>query len=112
MLLVGVKLALNDPFHFLRIPADEHNSMRDWMNLRAALQSSNMRNGAVSRFVQRSYKSADTDTQTSVRCLCQPDGWPSKPRRNFNARATPQMTPCCCPITREPNVYYGFDVHA
>jgi cytochrome c biogenesis protein len=63
MFLTGVRLNLNDPFRFLRIPADEHTSVRDWMNLRAALQSPSMRNRAVSRFVRRSYLNADTDTQ-------------------------------------------------
>ncbi|QCP54860.1 cytochrome c biogenesis protein ResB [Trinickia violacea] len=63
MFLTGVRLDLNDPFRFLRIPADEHNSVRDWMNLRAALQSPDMRNRAVARFIRRSYLNADTDTQ-------------------------------------------------
>jgi cytochrome c biogenesis protein len=63
MFLTGVRLDLNDPFRFLRIPADEHSSVRDWMNLRAALQTPDMRNRAVSRFVRRSYLNADTETQ-------------------------------------------------
>jgi cytochrome c biogenesis protein len=63
MFLTGVRLDVNDPFRFLRIPADEHNSVRDWMNLRAALQSPSMRNEAVSRFVRRSYSGADTEAQ-------------------------------------------------
>ncbi|MPW23595.1 cytochrome c biogenesis protein ResB [Paraburkholderia sp. CNPSo 3157] len=63
MFMTGVRLDVNDPFRFLRIPADEHNSVRDWMNLRAALQSPSMRNQAVLRFVRRSYSSADTDAQ-------------------------------------------------
>jgi cytochrome c biogenesis protein len=63
MYLAGVRLSPNDPFRFLRIPADEHNSVRDWMNLRAALQTPDMRRQAVSRFVRRSYLKADADTQ-------------------------------------------------
>jgi len=62
MFMTGVRLDVNDPFRFLRIPADEHNSVRDWMHLRAALQSPSMRSQAVSRFVRRSYPDADTDT--------------------------------------------------
>ncbi|MEM5384033.1 cytochrome c biogenesis protein ResB [Paraburkholderia phymatum] len=63
MFLSGVRLSLNDPFRFLRIPADEHNSVRDWMNLRAALESPDMRRRAVARFVRRSYSNAEADTQ-------------------------------------------------
>jgi cytochrome c biogenesis protein len=63
MFLAGVRLGLNDPFRFLRIPADEHNSVRDWMNLRAALQTPSMRSGAASRFVRRWYLNADADTR-------------------------------------------------
>jgi len=63
MFLTGVRLDANDPFRFLRIPADEHNSVRDWMNLRAALQTPHMRNQAVSRFVRRSYSGADISSR-------------------------------------------------
>ncbi|WP_184032158.1 cytochrome c biogenesis protein ResB [Paraburkholderia sp. Cpub6] len=63
MFLTGVRLGINEPFRFLRIPADDHNSVRDWMNLRAALQSPSMRSQAVSRFAQRSYSGADTEAQ-------------------------------------------------
>jgi cytochrome c biogenesis protein len=63
MFMTGVRLGINDSFRFLRIPADDHNSVRDWMNLRAALQSPSMRSQAVSRFVQRSYSGADTEAQ-------------------------------------------------
>lgn len=66
MFMTGVRLDANDPFRYLRIPADEHNSVRDWMNLRAALQSPSMRNQAVSRFVRRSYLGADTDAQKAA----------------------------------------------
>jgi cytochrome c biogenesis protein len=61
--MTGVRLGVNDSFRFLRIPADDHNSVKDWMNLRAALQSPSMRSQAVSRFVRRSYSDADTDAQ-------------------------------------------------
>jgi cytochrome c biogenesis protein len=63
MFLSGVRLSLNEPFRFLRIPADEHNSVRNWMNLRAALETPDMRRRAVSRFVRRSYLNVDANTQ-------------------------------------------------
>ncbi len=63
MFMTGVRLGINDSFRFLRIPADDHNSVRDWMNLRAALQSPSMRSQAVSRFIRRSYPDAATDAQ-------------------------------------------------
>ena len=67
MFLAGVRSGLNDPFRFLRIPADEHHSVRDWMNLRAALQTPDMRNRAVSRLVRRSYLNADAEAQNRVK---------------------------------------------
>ncbi|MBN3759264.1 cytochrome c biogenesis protein ResB [Burkholderia sp. Ac-20365] len=63
MFLAGAKLSLNDPFRFIRIPADEHHSLAGWMNLRAALETPEMRREAVSRFVRRSYPSANASTR-------------------------------------------------
>ncbi|MFM0498270.1 cytochrome c biogenesis protein ResB [Paraburkholderia caledonica] len=64
--LTGVKLRLDDPFRFLRIPADEHNTVGEWMRLRAALQTPAMRSQAVLRFVRRSYLDADAKTLSRV----------------------------------------------
>ncbi len=37
MFLAGMRVSPNDPFRYLRIPADEQSSVKQWMNLRAAL---------------------------------------------------------------------------
>nr|WP_318290050.1 cytochrome c biogenesis protein ResB [Paraburkholderia sp. BL8N3] len=51
--LAGVRVGVNDPFRFLRIPADEQNSVKEWMNLRAALGTPDLRVQATHRFVRR-----------------------------------------------------------
>jgi cytochrome c biogenesis protein len=63
MFLAGVRLGLNDPFRFLRIPADERNSVKEWMNLRAALETPDMRVQAARRFVRRSEPNANGDVE-------------------------------------------------
>jgi cytochrome c biogenesis protein len=61
--LAGVRLGSDDPFRFLRIPADEQHSVKEWMNLRVALETPGMRTQAVHRFVRRSLQDAEGDTQ-------------------------------------------------
>ncbi|MHA6910029.1 cytochrome c biogenesis protein ResB [Ralstonia pseudosolanacearum] len=48
--LAGVRTQPDEPFRYLRIPADAQGSVNDWMRLRAALQSSAMRGEAARRF--------------------------------------------------------------
>jgi cytochrome c biogenesis protein len=64
--LAGMRPGLDDPFRFLRIPADEQNSVKEWMDLRAALDAPDMRLQAVHRFVLRSQANAGNDTQKHV----------------------------------------------
>ncbi|MBB6580845.1 cytochrome c biogenesis protein ResB [Ralstonia solanacearum] len=48
--LAGVRTQPDEPFRYLRIPADAQGTVNDWMRLRAALQSSAMRGEAARRF--------------------------------------------------------------
>jgi len=63
MFLAGMRLSPNDPFRYLRIPADEQSSIKQWMNLRAALETPAMRNEAARRFAQRSVPEANAQLQ-------------------------------------------------
>lgn len=51
--LSGVRAAPNDPFQFLRIPADDNDSVKEWMHLRAALTNPQLRERAAKRYVER-----------------------------------------------------------
>lgn len=63
MFLAGMRLSPNDPFRYLRIPADEQSSVKQWMNLRAALETPAMRDAAARRFAQRSVPEANAELQ-------------------------------------------------
>ncbi|XLZ68195.1 cytochrome c biogenesis protein ResB [Massilia sp. SR12] len=51
--LAGVRANPSDPFSFLRIPADDEHSVREWMRLRAALQDPALRKQAAARYAAR-----------------------------------------------------------
>ncbi|AKU22829.1 cytochrome c biogenesis protein ResB [Massilia sp. NR 4-1] len=51
--LAGVRANPNDAFSYLRIPADDEYSVRDWMRLRAALQDPALRASAAERYARR-----------------------------------------------------------
>jgi cytochrome c biogenesis protein len=63
MFLAGMRLSPNDPFRYLRIPADEQSSLKQWMSLRAALETPAMRDEAARRFAQRSVPEANAELQ-------------------------------------------------
>ncbi|SFQ16128.1 cytochrome c biogenesis protein ResB [Ralstonia sp. NFACC01] len=48
--LAGMRSQPDEPFRYLRIPADAQGSVGDWMRLRAALQNPAMRGEAARRF--------------------------------------------------------------
>jgi cytochrome c biogenesis protein len=52
--LAGVRLAPDDPFRYLRIPADSSGTVKEWMMLRAALENPSLRAQAAHRFAERS----------------------------------------------------------
>ncbi|NRO96373.1 cytochrome c biogenesis protein ResB [Paraburkholderia sp. NMBU_R16] len=53
MFLAGVRLAPDDPFRYLRIPADQAGTVKEWMMLRAALENPALRTQAAERFARR-----------------------------------------------------------
>jgi cytochrome c biogenesis protein len=57
--LAGMRESPNEPFRYLRIPADDQGSVADWMRLRAALQDRGMRGEAARRFALASMPGAD-----------------------------------------------------
>ncbi|GGY23829.1 cytochrome c biogenesis protein ResB [Pseudoduganella albidiflava] len=53
MFLSGVRASPGDPFSYLRIPADDEHSVRDWMRLRAALHDPALRERAAGTYAAR-----------------------------------------------------------
>ncbi|QBE63396.1 cytochrome c biogenesis protein ResB [Pseudoduganella lutea] len=53
MFLSGVRASPSDPFSYLRIPADDEHSVRDWMRLRAALHDPALRERAANAYAGR-----------------------------------------------------------
>ena len=51
--LAGMRESPADPFSFLRIPADDEHSVREWMRLRAALADPALRALAAQRYARR-----------------------------------------------------------
>lgn len=51
--LSGVRSSLGDPFSYLRIPADDNDSVDEWMRLRAAVSDPALRARAAERYAQR-----------------------------------------------------------
>ncbi len=51
--LAGVRANPNDQFSFLRIPADEAHTVKEWMRLRAALADPDLRAAAAERYARR-----------------------------------------------------------
>jgi len=52
--LSGMRDSPGDPFRYLRIPADDNDSMDEWMRIRAALLNPELRVQAAQRYAQRS----------------------------------------------------------
>ncbi|WP_426320732.1 cytochrome c biogenesis protein ResB [Pseudoduganella sp. R-43] len=48
--LAGVRANPSDPFSYLRIPADDEHSVREWMRMRAALQDPALRQKAAASY--------------------------------------------------------------
>jgi cytochrome c biogenesis protein len=51
--LSGMRSSEAEPFRYLRIPADDEHSVRDWMRLRAALADPAMRAEAAARYARQ-----------------------------------------------------------
>ncbi len=57
MFLTGVRNSPNEPFRYLRIPADDNDTVEEWMRLRAALSDPALRTQAAKRYAQRTMPS-------------------------------------------------------
>ncbi|RJG07301.1 cytochrome c biogenesis protein ResB [Noviherbaspirillum cavernae] len=59
--LTGMRDAPSEPFRYLRIPADDDDTVADWMRLRAALANPALREKAAQRYAQRSMAAGRDD---------------------------------------------------
>lgn len=59
--LTGMRESPSDPFRYLRIPADDSDSVQEWMRLRAALMNPGLREQAARQYAARAL--ADTPRQ-------------------------------------------------
>ena len=63
--LTGMRANVNDQFSYLRIPADEAHTVKEWMRLRAALADPALREVAAERYAKRAMP-ASTDAAAAV----------------------------------------------
>ncbi|MEX3814719.1 cytochrome c biogenesis protein ResB [Paraburkholderia sp. BR13439] len=63
MFLAGMRLNPDDPFRYLRIPADSGGTLKEWMNLRATLEDPSQRAIAAHQFAQRSVPGPNAELQ-------------------------------------------------
>jgi cytochrome c biogenesis protein len=63
MFLAGMRVNPDDPFRYLRIPADSGGTLKEWMNLRATLEDPNQRAIAAHQFAQRSVPGSNAELQ-------------------------------------------------
>ncbi|HTH59123.1 MAG TPA: cytochrome c biogenesis protein ResB [Paraburkholderia sp.] len=67
MFLAGMRVNPDDPFRYLRIPADSANSPHEWMLLRAAFADPKLREAAAQRFAERSVPASNAPLQQHLR---------------------------------------------
>lgn len=63
MFLAGMRVSPNDLFRYLRIPADDQSTVKQWMDLRAALETPATRAEAAHRFALRSVPQENAELQ-------------------------------------------------
>ncbi len=61
--LTGMRDSPNEPFRYLRIPADDNNSVDEWMRLRAALFNPQLRELAATRYALHALPDSKGDTE-------------------------------------------------
>jgi cytochrome c biogenesis protein len=59
--LTGMRDSPAEPFRYLRIPADENDSVEDWMRLRAAIANPELREKAAARYAQNAVPNIKED---------------------------------------------------
>ncbi|MBK4733869.1 cytochrome c biogenesis protein ResB [Noviherbaspirillum pedocola] len=65
--LSGMRESPNEAFRYLRIPADDKDSLDDWMRFRAALQDPQLRAHAAERYAQRALPGSGDTVRTQLR---------------------------------------------
>ena len=60
--LAGLRESPSEPFRYLRIPADENASVAEWMRLRAALMTPELRQQAARRYAERALPGKEEST--------------------------------------------------
>jgi cytochrome c biogenesis protein len=65
--LSGVRENPNEPFRFLRIPADDNDSVAEWMRLRAAIQNPALRVQAAERYAARAMPGSSETVRTQLK---------------------------------------------
>lgn len=63
MFLAGMRDSPNESFRYLRIPADENDSVEEWMRLRAAILNPDMRAEAARRYATRALPEKRKETE-------------------------------------------------
>ncbi|KIF80299.1 cytochrome c biogenesis protein ResB [Noviherbaspirillum autotrophicum] len=61
--LTGMRDSPNEPFRYLRIPADDNDSVDEWMRLRAALFNPQLREQAAARYALHALPDSKGDTE-------------------------------------------------
>jgi cytochrome c biogenesis protein len=69
--LAGTRDTPAEQFRFLRIPADDNNTVQEWMRLRAALQDPDLREQASQRYARRALQGVPDDSGKLVSQLQQ-----------------------------------------
>ncbi len=60
--LAGMRETPSEPFKYLRIPADDQDSVQEWMRLRAALKNPQLRTEAAKRYAARAMSQSSDAT--------------------------------------------------
>ncbi|TFV99591.1 cytochrome c biogenesis protein ResB [Oxalobacteraceae bacterium OM1] len=61
--LSGVRTAPDEPFRYLRIPADDNDTVEDWVRLRAALADPALREVAAKRYAERAMPESKPESE-------------------------------------------------
>ncbi len=64
--LSGMRSNVNDQFSYLRIPADDEHTVKQWMRLRAALADPALREVAAERYARRAMPNASDAASTTL----------------------------------------------
>ena len=65
--LSGVRENPNEAFRYLRIPADDNDSVEEWMRLRAAIRNPALRTEAAERYAQRAMPGGSATVRTQLK---------------------------------------------